>query len=45
MIMLQKIYILNELCSFALSTHHRILKKHHSFHKDMKQHNCFQLIW
>ncbi len=40
----QKIFILHKCCSFELSIHLRILKNkmHHSFHKNIVQHNCFQ---
>ncbi len=43
-IMWQKISISNTCCSFELSVQLWILKNkmHHSFHKNIVQHNCFQ---
>ncbi len=38
--MLQKILISNKCCSFERST--TLKKVYHSFHKNIKQHNCFQ---
>ncbi len=39
--MLQKITILNKLCSFESSIHQRVLKK--SIHKTIKQSNVFNI--
>ncbi len=43
--MLQKIYISNKHCSFEVSIHQNIQKKmYHGFHKNIKQHKCFELL-
>jgi len=39
----KKIIFKNKYCTIKLSIHHRFLKKY--FHKNIKQHNCFQLVY